>query len=310
MHFLYKAMLQNIFSYMPFGSAINEQFRKKKAFDRVPFSTIFQCITQISLLESEGCTIEGKTILELGPGWKPIFSLVYKFLGAEKMIMVDLNKLLTKKYFFSALDDLSFYQPQIQDELKNKGLSSIKYEKNFKTLLSSISQRDQFNEILKKAGLEYLAPYDARHLNISDSGIDIYFSRTVLEHIDGKQISQIYHEVHRVLKPDGHMIHLIDIDDHWSYFDRSINGLNFLRYNDRVWKLINSPIAFQNRLRARQHCELIEDANFVVEKFIPNHSSLPLDEIETFRKIINSQFRQFSNEELSISSFYVMAKPC
>ncbi|MDY6847320.1 MAG: methyltransferase domain-containing protein [Chloroflexota bacterium] len=216
---------------------------------------------------------------------------------------------MTRDYFFLAVDDISEHYDQILIELKHRNLPQDQFKRNFKALIEGISINDQFDLLLSKIGFEYLAPYDARHLGLADSSIDLYYSRTVLEHVAKDSISDIYIEAHRVLKPNGYMIHLIDIDDHWSYFDKSISRLNFLKYKDSVWNLINSPIAYQNRLRSKQHLEIIESSGFSIEKFIPNIKPLNAEEIDLIREKIQPEFSQYSDEELSIGSFYVLAKP-
>ena len=41
----------------------------------------------------------------------------------------------------------------------------------------------------------------------------------------------------------------IDLSDHHSHFDASLSPYNFLRFDDRRWRLANSSLLFQNRLR-------------------------------------------------------------
>ncbi len=45
------------------------------------------------------------------------------------------------------------------------------------------------------------------------------------------------------------MSHHINVLDYYANFDRSISGYNFLRYSEGAWRLLNSPLSYQNRLR-------------------------------------------------------------
>lgn len=86
MKFLVKAMVQKGLSYIPFGSGLNEQLRKKNVQKKVPFNSIRQCIKQMEILHSVGFSIGNKVLLELGPGWKPVYALIYKLMGVKKYI--------------------------------------------------------------------------------------------------------------------------------------------------------------------------------------------------------------------------------
>ncbi len=52
--------------------------------------------------------------------------------------------------------------------------------------------------------------------------------------------------------------------DHYSYFDSSLSPYNFLTVSDRRWKLVNSSLHFQNRLRAADYRRLLEHAGFEI----------------------------------------------
>lgn len=309
MKYLFKATLQKGLSYMPYGMKINEHLRKRNLTQKISFHTIKQCIKQIELLQSVHISPENKTFLELGPGWKPIFALIYRLMGAEKIILVDVDRLITKKNLLSTFDELSNNYDNIILELESHNLSSDSFINNYKYLQAKKKKVDQFDELLRCFGFDYLAPVDARNLVLADSSIDVYYSRAVLEHIEFNHLLQIYNEAHRVLKPAGLMIHLVDTDDHWSYFDKSINRLNFLRFDDHIWDLINSPIAYQNRLRAVEHMELIKKSSFKIEVYVPKMSRETKIEINKIRAKFHSNYSGLSDEELLISSFYIIAKP-
>ena len=62
------------------------------------------------------------------------------------------------------------------------------------------------------------------------------------------------------------MSFIIDYCDHYSYFDKSISVYNFLRYPALVWKLFNSSLHYQNRLRHRDYLNLIKSAGFEISE--------------------------------------------
>jgi hypothetical protein len=71
-------------------------------------------------------------------------------------------------------------------------------------------------------------------------------------------------EFRRLAAPGAVMDHFIDMRDHYSSFDRSISRLNYLRYPDRVWRLFNNRLHFQNRLRISDYRAIFEAAGFAI----------------------------------------------
>src|SRR5207253_3087992 len=82
----------------------------------------------------------------------------------------------------------------------------------------------------------------------------------VCEHVPEDDLAEIFRECHRLLRPAGAFSCRIDLQDHYSYFDRGLSRYNFLRFSDGAWRLVNSPLHFQNRLRAVDYLRLVRDA--------------------------------------------------
>jgi len=309
MNFLYKAALQRILSHLPYGVEINERLRRKTLLSRTPLSTISECLRQVQILNKHGIYVEGKNLLEIGTGWKPIFPLCYLLLGAEKVITVDLNRYLTKEYLRLALEDVLFHLPQIRNDVMIRNLNIELFDQNIERIRDIYTDDQDFDKTIEKLGIQYIAPGDARSLKLADSSIDIYESRAVMEHVAEDTIDSIYHEAYRLLKPShGCMIQDIDISDHWSYFDKKITRINFLQYNGIFWKLINSPIAYQNRFRQCHHLETIQNANFTIGEVIPKKNKLSGDFIDEFRKKMDPAYSNLPDFEFQVAEFTVLAR--
>jgi len=54
------------------------------------------------------------------------------------------------------------------------------------------------------------------------------------------------------------------MQDHYAFDDPRISVYNFLRYSDHRWRLINSSLHYQNRLRARDYRELFAEAGLSI----------------------------------------------
>src|SRR5439155_13415093 len=119
-------------------------------------------------------------------------------------------------------------------------------------------------ELAERFGINYRAPGDARQTGLPARSLDCVTSSNTLEHIPRDDIRAILRECHRCLRDDGVMSFLIDYQDHYSYFDKKISGLNFLQYSDRTWMLYNPSLHYQNRLRHKDYLALFAETGWEV----------------------------------------------
>jgi len=99
----------------------------------------------------------------------------------------------------------------------------------------------------------------------------------------------------------------IDMQDHYSFVDPSISIYNFLRYSDRAWRWVNSPLHFQNRLRARDHIELFRSVGLEV---VATDAHQPTDEQRQALRVLplDDRFkRAFTLDELAVKALDVVA---
>lgn len=309
MRFLTKAVIQKVLSHLPFGDVINDQLHKKKVSEASHYYVVKQWLDMVSLLYSRNFSLEGKAVLELGVGWKPVIALLMKCIGASEVIMLDQKRYITDKLLLSTISDLFAFEERIISDLQKRKLPWAEFQRNLTSLRSKNLMGLKIDSLLNTVGLNYVAPYKANLFPFADSSIDLLYSRQVMEHVPESQIKLIYQEAFRVLQKTGLMFHIIDVEDHWSYSDKKITGLNFLKYNDFEWKLINSPIAYQNRLRTQEHINLIKDSSFEIRQLIPGKKKMQLEEVQALQPYFNEKFTQYSIDELAILNFSVLACP-
>ncbi|HEX7574175.1 MAG TPA: class I SAM-dependent methyltransferase, partial [Bacteroidota bacterium] len=119
---------------------------------------------------------------------------------------------------------------------------------------------DDIDRVLKAAHIRYLAPADARHLEISPHTIDYHVSYAVLQHIPPDILRSIIAESRRLLKPGGLSVHWIDLSDHFSHGDHSISAVNFLRFSEKEWdRLSGNRYMYQNRLRIDDYVRILTE---------------------------------------------------
>jgi len=110
-------------------------------------------------------------------------------------------------------------------------------------------------------------------------------------------------ECNRLLRPDGAVSSRNDLSDHYSHFDASLSPYNFLRFDDRRWRLANSSLLFQNRLRRPDYLAAFRAAGLTVvaEKAWRPDEALPDDLAE--------RFRAYEPQDLAVVSLRLVAVP-
>lgn len=162
---------------------------------------------------------------------------------------------------------------------------------------------------LSNMNIDYHVNIHPAHTNLSENHFDFITSTSTLEHIPQDKLGEIFKEIYRLLKPGGIMINMIDMQDHYSYQDKSISYYNFLTYSKSNWKWYNSKFLFQNRLRHLDYIQLFKQAGFNI---IDDKPTLPKKEdlaiIEGL--VIDNHFKNYTAEELGTrTTLLVLQKP-
>lgn len=122
---------------------------------------------------------------------------------------------------------------------------------------------------LQALGITYVAPADAGATGLDPGSVDVCTTTSVLEHVPRHDIERILAELRRVLAPGGLCSFAVDYHDHYAATDPAIDGLHFLRYDDREWKRWNCGLQFQNRLRHEDYLDLFRASGLEVTDVVP-----------------------------------------
>jgi len=295
-----KCAVQKGLSHVPFGRKINDLWRYRTNRTWFDEFALEQGLIALNMLQHEGFDLHGKTVLEFGSGRRPIIPFLYRIAGCEKVILCDLFRIMSYESLKNTILNMRNRASLVSSEL---GIS----KQDIEAILPQRVDRN-FEELLSQGGFEYRAPLDVRKTDYPNESIDVIASRTVLEHIPVNDLRLIMKEMRRIIKPDGVMVHIIDTSDHWQHFDRSLSRINFLKFSPGWWKVINSPIAYQNRLRVSEHLEIIRNAGFEISSIKTEAHKESLDNMESL-KIHRFFSERFSPEELAVISAYMIAYP-
>ena len=239
MRWVAKAALQRGLGLVPQGERLNYLFQRHVARSLPAGESVFRrkfarAEQHVAAYEEHGpgTPLADAVFYEFGVGWDLAIPLSYASLGVGRQVLVDIR-------------------PSARVELVNDSLSRLEREP-----IQSLA------ELEERFGIEYLAPCDARATGLPAESVDFVSSTDVCEHVPEDDLAAIFRECFRLLRPGGAFSCRIDLQDHYSYFDRSLSRYNFLRFSEGTWALVNSPIHFQNRLRAPDYLRLVRDAGF------------------------------------------------
>ena len=284
MRWLAKAALQRGLGLLPQGERLNYVFQRHVAHSLPAGESVFRrklarAEQHLSAYEEHGPgTPPGEaTFYEFGVGWDLAIPLSYAKLGVGRQVLVDIR-------------------PSARVELVNDSLAALE--------LDGVRSLDGLQE---RFGIEYLAPRDARATGLPSGSVDFVSSTDVCEHVPEGDLAAIFRECHRLLRAGGAFSCRIDLQDHYAYFDRRLSRYNFLRFSDRAWSLVNSPLHHQNRLRAKDYLRLVREAGF---KLLTEAPSGPSEEglADLASLPLAPRFRGYSPQELGVTILSFVAR--
>lgn len=301
MHWKYQSLIYKIFDLLPDSLSDNPYYFLQRKFGGlknfnhlISVSAGIECMRRFNSISK---IKENFEILEIGPGRHMNTSLIFFLCGSKKIISVD-NKNLRREEILR--EGIKFINDNIHLLLKE----SFVKENRIKDLQNFCSRKFNINDLENFINLKYLAPGDARNLDIPDSSIDCHFSTTVLEHIEKRQLAEILKEGKRILKDDGIFIHRVDLKDHFFYGDSSISPMNFYKFSEDQWrKYAGNKYAYTNRMRVNHFKKIFE-------KFSPDYLFLEPDIDLSLKEFVNSNeihrdFKKIDESSLMTTGFWI-----
>ncbi|MDA3843063.1 MAG: class I SAM-dependent methyltransferase [Candidatus Kapabacteria bacterium] len=299
MNWKYKAFLQKSFDMIPFGRNLN-YFMQRNITKNLPVddNTFFQKfkfsfaqhkkIGQISSLDMKNIKS-----LEFGAGWDLLTPLSYYMLAVKEQIVIDL--------FHNMKTDL--INNSIQRFVENKS----ELEKKHSLLLRDIPDKtiSGYEDLNDNFGIKYMAPVNAAKTGFEDNSFDYITSLSTLEHVPESEINGILNECYRILKPGGVLSCIVDLRDHYSYFDQSISIYNFLKYSDKQWKLYNHDLQYQNRLRNSDYKDIVNSTKFRIAEYnISECDSVEKEQLENLA--LNDKYINNSIDDMGIKEIWML----
>ena len=230
-----------------------------------------------------GRFLQGKNVIEYGPGDLPAVAILLVAFGAESVLCVDRFPLIR----------LSLLNQRALDRL----IAAL-----------DAPQRERAQQCFRIAG-EYgsgLNPERIRYV-IHPKGLsgqrdwaDLLISRAALEHVN--DLDATLDDMRQAMKPQGWAVHQIDLKSHGLH---RRNPLDFLVWPGWLWKLMYGFKGFPNRLRVDSYRQILERLKLHIIQLKPDLLASPAD-IAAVRPRLCAAFRGVSDADLSWLEFWLV----
>jgi SAM-dependent methyltransferase len=306
MHFLLKSAIQNSLAVLPssLGQPIYYGLQRRfGALRQVDYYEHLRRASEVaSVLHEQSLPLE-RSFLEVGTGWVLGTPIGLWLAGAAEVITVDLHHYLKEELVLGLLAYIANHERELQ--ALYPWVVSTELQRKCQVLATCKS----LSELWAAVPIRYTAPADATHLALPPTSVDYHYSTNVLEHVPPAVLAGILAEARRLLRPDGRLVHIVDLSDHFAHDDHRLLPVNFLRFGSTTWGVLaGNRFMYQNRLRLPEYQQLFEKADLAIEwqRHVLDPASLQL--LQQKQVPVHQQFQEFTPEELAITFWVVLAK--
>ncbi len=235
------ALAANKLRYYYFG------YRRARDFDpsqidrcvKYDFEVVENWLAYLNTYLGKPAEIDGKNILELGPGQDLGVGLILLAKGVRKYNAIDANNLL-------AQNSEKFYEALFRRFEKDNYDKAIIVELHQQLERVQSDQADRLNYLCRRN-------FD---LSVLDGeGVDFVLSQAAFEHFD--DVDRTIKQLNHVVNPGAVFLAVIDLQTHTRWL-RSRDPLNIYRYSDFYYHLCRY-VSQPNRLRPAEYREILAD---------------------------------------------------
>jgi SAM-dependent methyltransferase len=227
--------------------------------------------------------LDGRTVLEIGPGTDLGTGLLWLAAGAESYVGVDAHTLVTGK------------TRGLHEELARliAGADATLLER----LLDAV-RRLHANE---DGPLRYrvMAGFNLEKLDLD--GFDLVVSHSALEHV--AKIERSIESLSKRVSDRAHLVAEIDLQTHTRWI-RDHDPLNIYRYRNNTWRTFSFS-GIPNRVRPDTYFEALEKHEWTDLRIYPQRV-LPMDYVQRVEHTLDQQFRD-DPEHMSWLSIVICA---
>jgi hypothetical protein len=301
-----KGAIQKVLGVLPRGEEAHYWLQKRagglRKFDAECDAKLEDFRLMLGHLRTSGIPVVGTRFLEVGTGWYPTFPYCLYLLGAKRVETFDLNRYLKPELVGQMVERVRGKLAMIAEAGERDVAEVIeRYGKLSRKVAEGASLEEATEDVV-----QYHAPADATKTGLGEDSVDVVFSNSVLEHVPGPVIEEMFAESLRILPPGGVMFHSVNCGDHYAYADRRISQLHYLKFSERQWKPWNNAFLYQNRLRARDFTEMAKRLGYAVEIDTSRPHPDRLRQLDAIT--VHPSFSHYPREQLAITSIDFVAR--
>lgn len=239
----------------------------------------------LGIRESErGKFLQGKNIIEYGPGDLPAVAILLIAYGAESVVCVDRFPLVQLSLLNQRTLDVMI--GRLDDRQRERALSCFRIPGDY----ASGFNPDRICYEIHPRGLSGKKQW-----------ADLLISRAALEHVN--DLGATLDDMCQAMKPQhGQSVHQVDLKSHGLH---RRNPLDFLAWPDWLWKLMYGCKGFPNRLRVDSYRRILEQLNMDIIRLEPTEH-FDEGDIKAVRPALSKGFRNLCDDDLSWMGFWLV----
>lgn len=301
-----KSIVVNLLSRLPFHEKLHFWGQKLLGKHELDADEMFRRAGELyRLLHHVGDTARGRRVLEIGTGWFPFVPLMARLLGAERVVTVDIHPWLSLE---NVEDTVGALGVRLGDLAGISGAAEEELSREYCRLQKLLTRADDARDLMRRAGIEYLCPYDMTKNDFPDDSFDVAFSSNVLEHVPPETLRDIHRQTARVLDDRGWAIHRFNPGDHYKTFTG--NPCNFLKFSERTWRMLGGHgLSYHNRLRSSDHARAARKTGLDIRLRANRVDEKAREAIERGELHLAPRFRGHSSSDLAATYTWLVLTP-
>lgn len=300
-----KAVVQKTISFLPYKHRINFLFQKYIT-KGVQLSDAYFLDKLIHFKHHQGFAqkymdqVAGKKVFELGTGWYPVVPVAFFLNSAAAVKTVDIAGLLSRQGLLQTIEKfIAYHQAGHLSEVLVYDVGQIEM---LQALLEQAPNLE-LHALLKQLNIDYTVG-DAAEIDTAPATFDLLISNNTFEHVYPKDLKRLLSKFKQLLKPDGLMVHFVDMSDHFAHLDQTITIYNFLQFSEEQWQRIDNNIQPQNRWRINQYRNLYQELGIPITE----EAVRPGDQKALSSVVLDPFFDQMLKADVLISHAYLVSK--
>lgn len=228
-------------------------------------------------------SLNGKRILELGPGDN--LGVALKFLAAGAASVVCLDRFYSKRNAEHEREIYKALRERLSAEEQSRFDQAVK-----------LTDKVEFNS--EKLQSVYGVTLEGFADKLESEKFDLILSCAVLEEIYDPD--PVFAAMDKLLAPGGSLVHVIDLGDYGMFRNQGMHPLTFLTISEPIYKRMASDSGLPNRKRLAYYVEKMKQLGYKSKFFVT--SMLPGGRLEPAAEYAPGRFKHDSNLVAQIRS--------